>query len=76
MGNVDLADFYRNVFGWQIEQMPGVDYPRVHLCSSDTASPVFERGTLLKIHRLEQEGTTNSQPKHGTEVVRKQSVHS
>lgn len=25
-----LADFYRNVFGWQIEQMPGVEYWRIY----------------------------------------------
>jgi len=24
-----LADFYRSVFGWHIEQMPGVDYWRI-----------------------------------------------
>ena len=24
-----LADFYRTVFGWQIEQMPGVNYWRI-----------------------------------------------
>ena len=25
-----LADFHRNVFGWQVEQMPGVTYWRIH----------------------------------------------
>jgi predicted enzyme related to lactoylglutathione lyase len=32
---VGLADFYRNVFGWQVEQIPGVDYWRIHPGSSD-----------------------------------------
>jgi predicted enzyme related to lactoylglutathione lyase len=31
-----LADFYRSVFGWQIEQMPGVNYWRVQTGSSET----------------------------------------
>ncbi|MGE5215218.1 MAG: VOC family protein [Nitrospirota bacterium] len=31
-----LADFYRNVFGWQIEQMPGVNYWRVQTGSTET----------------------------------------
>jgi predicted enzyme related to lactoylglutathione lyase len=30
-----LADFYRNVFGWQVEQMPGVNYWRVHTGSDE-----------------------------------------
>jgi len=25
----ELADFYRSVFGWQVEQMPAVDYWRI-----------------------------------------------
>jgi predicted enzyme related to lactoylglutathione lyase len=28
-GPEKLAQFYRDVFGWQVEQMPGVDYWRV-----------------------------------------------
>ena len=32
---VGLADFYRNVFGWQVEQMPGVDYWRIQTGSSE-----------------------------------------
>jgi len=31
-----LADFYRCVFGWQVEQMPGVDYWRIQTGSADT----------------------------------------
>jgi predicted enzyme related to lactoylglutathione lyase len=31
-----LADFYRDVFGWQIEQMPGVNYWRVQTSSAET----------------------------------------
>lgn len=31
-----LADFYRRVFGWHVEQMPGVEYWRVH---PDAAEP-------------------------------------
>ena len=30
-----LADFYRNVFGWQIEQMPGVSYWRIQTSSAE-----------------------------------------
>jgi len=30
-----LADFYRNVFGWQIEQMPGVSYWRIQTGSTE-----------------------------------------
>ena len=30
-----LAEFYGNVFGWQIEQMPGVNYWRIHTCSTE-----------------------------------------
>jgi predicted enzyme related to lactoylglutathione lyase len=30
-----LADFYRNVFGWQVEQMPGVNYWRIQTGSTD-----------------------------------------
>ena len=33
---VGLADFYRAVFGWQVEQMPGVDYWRIQTGSSET----------------------------------------
>jgi len=31
-----LADFYRNVFGWQVEQMPGVNYWRIQTGSAET----------------------------------------
>jgi predicted enzyme related to lactoylglutathione lyase len=31
-----LADFYRDVFGWQIEQMPGVNYWRIQTGSAET----------------------------------------
>jgi len=31
-----LADFYRTVFGWEIEQMPAVDYWRISTGSADT----------------------------------------
>jgi predicted enzyme related to lactoylglutathione lyase len=30
-----LADFYRNVFGWQVEQMPGVNYWRIQTGSAE-----------------------------------------
>jgi len=30
-----LADFYRNVFGWQVEQMPGVNYWRIQTGSTE-----------------------------------------
>ena len=31
----DLARFYRSVFGWEVEQMPGVDYWRINPGSTD-----------------------------------------
>jgi len=31
-----LADFYRSVFGWQVEQMPGVDYWRIQTGSAES----------------------------------------
>ncbi len=31
-----LADFYRTVFGWQVEQMPGVAYWRIQTGSAET----------------------------------------
>lgn len=30
-----LADFYSTVFGWQVEQIPGVDYWRIRIASAD-----------------------------------------
>jgi len=30
-----LASFYREIFGWEIEQMPGVDYWRVQTGSAE-----------------------------------------
>jgi len=32
----DLAHFYRSVFGWQVEQMPGVDYWRIQCGLTET----------------------------------------
>lgn len=34
----NLADFYRHVFGWQVEQMEAVDYWRVNISSSEPSS--------------------------------------
>ncbi|MFO1037261.1 MAG: VOC family protein [Geminicoccaceae bacterium] len=34
-----LADLYRELFGWRIEQAPGVDYWRV-MGESDAATPI------------------------------------
>ena len=31
-----LADFYRKVFGWRIEQMPGVNYWRIQSGSAES----------------------------------------
>ena len=31
----NLADFYRDVFGWQVEQMPGVNYWRIQTGSAE-----------------------------------------
>jgi uncharacterized protein len=36
----ELADFYRTIFGWQVEQMPGVDYWRIYTRSSETQALV------------------------------------
>ncbi|HTZ49383.1 MAG TPA: hypothetical protein VMH20_17465, partial [Verrucomicrobiae bacterium] len=32
----ELAEFYRKVFGWQIEQMEGIEYWRVNTGSEET----------------------------------------
>ena len=31
-----LADFYRSIFGWKVEQMPGVNYWRIQIDSAET----------------------------------------
>ena len=31
-----LAEFYRNLFGWQIEQAPGIDYWRIQTGAPDS----------------------------------------
>jgi predicted enzyme related to lactoylglutathione lyase len=31
-----LAEFYRSVFGWQVEQMPGINYWRIETGSAET----------------------------------------
>jgi predicted enzyme related to lactoylglutathione lyase len=31
-----LAEFYRNLFGWQIEQAPGIDYWRIQTGATDS----------------------------------------
>ncbi len=31
-----LADFYRSIFDWQVEQMPGVNYWRIQVPSAET----------------------------------------
>lgn len=38
-----LADFYRNVFGWEVEQMPGINYWRIQI---DSAEPKALHGGL------------------------------
>ena len=38
-----LVDFYRNVFGWRVEQMPGVNYWRIQI---DSVEPKALRGGL------------------------------
>ena len=30
-----LAEFYRSVFGWQVEQMPGINYWRIQTGSAE-----------------------------------------
>jgi len=34
----ELAEFYRAVFGWQVEQMPAVDYWRIQTGSIETSA--------------------------------------
>ena len=34
---VELAEFYRSLFGWKIEQIPGVEYWRIQAPSTSTA---------------------------------------
>jgi predicted enzyme related to lactoylglutathione lyase len=31
-----LAEFYRGVFGWEVEQMPGINYWRIQTGSAET----------------------------------------
>ena len=45
-----LADFYRNVFGWQIEQMPGVSYWRIQ---TDKALVCVFRGRRHKVGKVQ-----------------------
>jgi hypothetical protein len=33
-----LADFYRVLFGWQLEKAPGIDYWRLGIASEDRRS--------------------------------------
>lgn len=33
-----LADFYRVLFGWQLEKAPGIDYWRLGIASEDCRS--------------------------------------
>ncbi len=39
-----IAEFYRALFGWQVEQMPGVDYWRIQIPAA--ASTVLQGGGL------------------------------
>jgi predicted enzyme related to lactoylglutathione lyase len=32
-----LAEFYQSLFGWRVEQAPGIDYWRIQ-CAADTAN--------------------------------------
>jgi predicted enzyme related to lactoylglutathione lyase len=41
-----LADFYRNLFGWQVDQAPGIDYWRIQTSASDT--PGFNGGLTYR----------------------------
>jgi uncharacterized protein len=36
---IELAEFYRSIFGWQIEQMPGVDYWRIQIPPEASSAP-------------------------------------
>jgi len=31
-----LADFYRSIFGWEVEQMPGIDYWQIKTGSAES----------------------------------------
>lgn len=42
-----VAEFYRNIFGWRIEQMPGIDYWRVDTGSDQSSDAVRRKATAL-----------------------------
>ena len=46
-----LAAFYRNVFGWQVEQMPGVNYWRIQTGATEP-KPLHGGLTYLAIPDL------------------------
>ena len=42
----NLADFYRSLFGWQVEKAPGVDYWRIQTARTDAKG--FNGGLLYR----------------------------
>ncbi len=74
-----LAEFYRTVFGWQVEQMSGVDYWRIQVPPNDTnamrggltyrAIPDFY-GWLLFVNVDSLDETTTLVQRLGGSVVR------
>jgi uncharacterized protein len=41
-----LAEFYRSIFGWEVEQMPGIDYWRIQ--TGATEGPALHGGLTYK----------------------------
>ena len=41
-----LADFYRTALGWHVEQMPGLNYFRIH--TSDAEGPALHGGLTCR----------------------------
>jgi len=41
-----LADFYREVFGWNVEQMPGINYWRIQTGAAD--GPALHGGMTIR----------------------------
>lgn len=74
-----LADFYRKVFGWQIEQMPGINYWRIQTGSQET-KPLYGgltyraipglNGWMLFVNVMSLDETVTLVQKLGGSIVR------
>jgi predicted enzyme related to lactoylglutathione lyase len=78
-----LAEFYRGVFGWEVEQMPGVFYWRIQTGSAETkplhggltyrAIPDLN-GFLLFIHVASLDDTVACVQRLGGSIVRQKTA--